>query len=82
MTSYFQCGLDDGGQPCNPGTRDERTFSKLSETVRNGLIAAGKTVDRVYTTPAVTPQKFYDGTGFRQRCSSRASRGTAPAPTC
>jgi hypothetical protein len=64
VTSYFQCGLDDGGQPCNPGTRDERTFSKLSETVRNGMLAAGKTVDRVYTTTAVTPQQFYDGTAL------------------
>jgi len=64
VTSYFQCGLDVGGQPCNPGTRDERTFSKLSETVRNGMLAAGKTVDRVYTTTAVTPQQFYDGTAL------------------
>ena len=62
VTSYFQCGLDAGGQPCNPGTRDERTFSKLSETVRNGMLAAGKTVDRVYTTTAMTPTQFYDGT--------------------
>jgi Peptidase family C25/Propeptide_C25 len=64
VTSYFQCGLDAGGQPCSPGTRDERTFSKLSETVRNGLLAAGKTVDRVYTTTAVTPQQYYDGTAL------------------
>jgi hypothetical protein len=64
VTSYFQCGIDAGGQPCNPGTRDERTFSKLSETVRNGMLAAGKTVDRVYTTTAVTPQQYYDGTAL------------------
>ena len=64
VTSFFQCGLDAGGQPCNPGTQDERTFTKLSETVRNGLIASGKTVDRVYTTSAQTPQKFYDGTNL------------------
>jgi hypothetical protein len=64
VTSYFQCGIDDGGQPCNPGTRDERTFTKLSETVRNGMIASGKTVDRVYTTTANTPQQFYDGTAL------------------
>jgi hypothetical protein len=64
VTSFFQCGLDDGGQPCNPGTRDERTFTKLSETVRDGLIASGKTVDRVYTTTAVTPQQYYDGTAL------------------
>jgi Peptidase family C25/Propeptide_C25 len=64
VTSFFQCGIDSGGQPCNPGTQDERTFTKLSETVRNGLIASGKTVDRVYTTPAQTPQKFYDGTSL------------------
>jgi Peptidase family C25/Propeptide_C25 len=64
VTSFFQCGLDDGGQPCNPGTRDERTFTKLSETVRNGLLAGGKTVDRVYTTVAVNPQQYYDGTAL------------------
>lgn len=64
VTSYFQCGLDQNGQPCNPGTQDERTFTKLSETVRNGLVAAGKTVDRVYTTTAVNPQRYYDGTSL------------------
>lgn len=60
VTSYFQCGID--GTPCNPGTQDERTFTKLSETVRNGLLGEGYSVDRVYTTTAVSPQKFYDGT--------------------
>lgn len=64
VTSFFQCGLDAGGRPCSPGTQDERTFTKLSETVRSGLVAAGKTVDRVYTTQAQTPQKFYDGTNL------------------
>ena len=64
VTSYFQCGIDAGGTPCNPGTQDERTFTKLSETVRNGLLGEGYTVDRVYTTTAVNPQKFYDGTSL------------------
>lgn len=62
VTSYFQCGID--GTACNPGTQDERTFTKLSETVRNGMLAEGYSVDRVYTTTAVTPQKFYDGTSL------------------
>ena len=64
VTSFFQCGIDSPGQACNPGTRDERTFTKLSETVRSGLVASGKTVDRVYTTPAVKPEKYYDGTSL------------------
>lgn len=79
VTSYFQCGLDSGGQPCNPGTQDERTFSKLSQIVYAGLRAAHKTVDRVYTTSAFNPQKYYDGTSLPSdllRSSGFAWNGT------
>ena len=64
VTSFFQCGLDQNGQPCNPGKRDERTFTKLSQTVYAGLRSAGKTVDRVYTSSAFNPQQYYDGTSL------------------
>jgi hypothetical protein len=63
VTSFFQCGIDSPGD-CNPGTQDERTFTKLSQIVYAGLRSGHKTVDRVYTTSAFNPQKYYDGTSL------------------
>jgi hypothetical protein len=46
----------------NDGT-ENRTFIQFAETVRNGLVNRGVTVDRVYgESPGDNPQKFNDGT--------------------
>jgi hypothetical protein len=46
----------------NDGT-ENRTFITMAETVRNGLVGHGESVDRVYgENPGNNPQKFQDGT--------------------
>ena len=49
-----------------PGSQGEgRTFTQFAETVRNGLVKRGVTVDRVYTDdPTTDPKKFNDGTSI------------------
>jgi hypothetical protein len=48
----------------NDGT-ENRTFITMAETVRNGLVGHGETVDRVYgESPGNNPQKFQDGTNL------------------
>jgi Peptidase family C25/Propeptide_C25 len=48
--------------------QDTRTFTKISEQVRNAMLGEGFAVDRVYTTdtPEVDPQFFDDGTPLPQ----------------
>lgn len=65
VVSHFQCC---NLSPSAIGT-EQRTFVQVSEFVRNTLIAAGKTVDRVYVktndpayTGDTTPRRFNDGT--------------------
>jgi hypothetical protein len=42
---------------------ENRTFIQFAETVRNGLVNRGVTVDRIYEdNPTATPLKFNDGT--------------------
>jgi hypothetical protein len=64
--SYFQCCRRDVSQ----AGRDMRSFVETSETVRNTLVAAGHTVQRIYTTNTsfatgavsdTTPRRFFDG---------------------
>lgn len=45
VTSYFQGGA----------TKDERGFVRTAEQLRNGLLANGRTVDRIYDTSAANP---------------------------
>ena len=48
----------------NDGT-ENRTFITMAETVRNGLVGHGESVDRVYGEhPGNNPQKFQDGTNL------------------
>jgi len=43
--------------------QENRTFIQFAETVRNGLVGHGETVDRIYGEhPGNNPQKFNDGT--------------------
>jgi hypothetical protein len=50
-------------QDDNADGQENRTFVQFAETVRNGLVARGQTVDRVYhDSPTTTPLKFNDGT--------------------
>jgi hypothetical protein len=43
--------------------QENRTFIQFAETVRNGLVSRGVTVDRIYGEhPGNNPQKFNDGT--------------------
>jgi hypothetical protein len=43
--------------------QENRTFIQFAETVRNGLVGHGETVDRIYgESPGNNPQKFNDGT--------------------
>jgi hypothetical protein len=43
--------------------QENRTFVQFAETVRNGLVGHGETVDRIYgESPGNNPQKFNDGT--------------------
>lgn len=54
VTAYFQT-------TSNSDTQDERGFTRTAEAVRNGLIANGKTVSRVYTTAATNPLTYDTG---------------------
>ena len=63
--SYFQCC-----QTGSPAGRDMRTFVQTSETVRNAMVAAGKTVQRIYNTNTdyqdefiadTTPRRYFSG---------------------
>jgi hypothetical protein len=54
----------DGAGQVNDG-QENRTFTQFAETVRNGLVARGLTVDRIYKDdPTTTPLKFNDGTNL------------------
>jgi hypothetical protein len=54
----------DGAGQVNDG-QENRTFTQFAETVRNGLVARGLTVDRIYKdSPTTTPLKFNDGTNL------------------
>lgn len=54
----------ESGSEVNDG-QEVRTFTQFAETVRNGLVKRGVTVDRVYTDdPATDPKKFNDGTSL------------------
>jgi hypothetical protein len=54
----------DGAGQVNDG-QENRTFTQFAETVRNGLVARGLTVDRIYKdNPTTTPLKFNDGTNL------------------
>jgi Peptidase family C25/Propeptide_C25 len=45
--------------------QENRTFIQFAETVRNGLVGHGETVDRIYGEhPGDNPQKFNDGTNL------------------
>ena len=66
--SYFQCC-----QTGAPAGRDMRTFVQTSETARNAMVAAGKTVQRIYNTntdyqdePVAdpTPRRYFNGTNL------------------
>jgi hypothetical protein len=62
MAAMFQ-DTDDVGE-VNDGQED-RTFVQFAETVRNGLVARGVAVDRIYEdNPTTDPQKFNDGTSL------------------
>ena len=62
VAAQFQ-DTDDPGE-MNDGQED-RTFIQFAETVRNGLVRRGVTVDRLYgESPDTTPQKFNDGTAL------------------
>jgi hypothetical protein len=52
-------------QDDNADGQEERTFVQFAETVRNGLVGRGVTVDRVYhDSPTTNPVKFNDGTSL------------------
>jgi hypothetical protein len=52
----------DGPDQVNDG-RENRTFIQFAETVRNGLVARGVAVDRIYQdAPETNPTHFNDGT--------------------
>jgi hypothetical protein len=54
----------ESGSEVNDG-QEVRTFTQFAETVRNGLVKRGVTVDRVYTdNPTTDPKKFNDGTSL------------------
>jgi hypothetical protein len=55
IAAQFQDDDNDG--------QENRTFITMAETVRNGLVARGVAVDRVYGEhPGNNPQRFQDGT--------------------
>jgi hypothetical protein len=55
IAAQFQDDDNDG--------QENRTFIQFAETVRNGLVARGVAVDRVYgESPGNNPQRFVDGT--------------------
>ena len=54
IAAQFQDDDNDG--------QENRTFITMAETTRNGLIARGNTVDRIYGEhPGNNPQRFQDG---------------------
>ncbi|HVY78709.1 MAG TPA: C25 family cysteine peptidase [Solirubrobacterales bacterium] len=54
----------ESGSEANDG-QEVRTFTQFAETVRNGLVKRGVTVDRVYQdSPTTEPKKFNDGTSI------------------
>jgi hypothetical protein len=62
MAAQFQ-DTDDVGE-VNDGQED-RTFIQFAETARNGLVARGNAVDRIYDdNPTTNPTKFNDGTSL------------------
>ncbi|HKG03425.1 MAG TPA: C25 family cysteine peptidase, partial [Conexibacter sp.] len=57
VAAQFQDDDNDG--------QENRTFITMAETVRNGLVARGNTVDRVYgESPGNNPQRFQDGSAL------------------
>lgn len=55
IAAQFQDDNNDG--------QENRTFIQFAETVRNGLVGRGVSVDRIYGEhPGANPQKFNDGT--------------------
>jgi len=69
IASYFQCCRNDSPISSFTG-RDMRSYIENSETARNVLMAAGHTVERIYTTDTdladvpvydTRPRQFYDG---------------------
>ncbi|MDX6679902.1 MAG: hypothetical protein QOE31_3954 [Solirubrobacteraceae bacterium] len=55
VAAQFQDDDNDG--------QENRTFITMAETVRNGLVARGVAVDRIYgESPGNNPQRFQDGT--------------------
>ncbi len=59
LAAQFQDTDEDG--EVNDG-REDRTFIQFAETVRNGLVARGVTVDRIYDdNPTTNPTHFNDG---------------------
>ena len=55
VAAQFQDDDNDG--------QENRTFITMAETTRNGLVARGVTVDRIYGEhPGNNPQRFQDGT--------------------
>jgi hypothetical protein len=55
IAAQFQDDDNDG--------RENRTFIQFAETVRNGLVNRGVSVDRIYAdSPTANPLKFNDGT--------------------
>lgn len=54
----------DGAGQVNDG-QENRTFIQFAETARNGLVARGVAVDRIYEdSPTTSPLKFNDGTNL------------------
>lgn len=57
IASQFQCCMSG-----SPSGRDQRAFIEESEQARNTLMAAGKTVERIYTrTGTGSPARYHDG---------------------
>jgi hypothetical protein len=57
VAAQFQDDDNDG--------QENRTFIQFAETVRNGLVNRGVTVDRIYgESPGNNPQRFNDGTSL------------------
>ena len=73
IAAQFQDDDNDG--------QENRTFITMAETVRNGLVARGVAVDRVYgESPGNNPQRFQDGSALPAALlKPTASAGTAPA---
>ena len=57
VAAQFQDDDNDG--------QENRTFITMAETVRNGLVGHGESVDRIYGEhPGSNPQRFQDGTNL------------------